>query len=130
MSNKPYGFGISGILIGGFFLAILYLIEVYGPGSYSSSGSVILKADGTFMSEISTPLIPTIARVIFYLFLIPLSLSVVSFVRKENIFAATGALVCGLAPVLLMTIGVIVMAWFYFGLALPVAGVMFYRKIR
>jgi hypothetical protein len=108
----------------------MYLIAVYGPGSYSSSGSGILKADGSFTIVAQTrPVLPQITMIAFYLCLAALPLGVISFFRKENTGVSLGALLSGLIPVFVMTAGIIVTAIVFFGLAFPLAGLHFYRTM-
>lgn len=128
-SIKPPGFalGMTGIVIGAICLATLYGIEMYGPNSYTTSGSVGI-GDGEFYSETSTPLLPQIARVAFYMFIVPLILSAVSFTRRETKLVSWGALVVGLSPLLLYTIGIITTAVVLFIIGLPTFGVLVKRR--
>jgi hypothetical protein len=129
-ANRPFGFGLAAILLAGLCLAILYLIEVYGPGSYTASGSASIKADGTITVIHQTrPLLPRIARTAFYVCLAVLPLSLISFFRKENTAVSMAALISGLIPVFVMTISTIVIATIFFGLALPMTGILIYRKM-
>jgi hypothetical protein len=132
MSNKKYWIGLSGILLGSVCLATIYLIEVYGPGYYSTSGSGSIRADGTIgdMTVTRSSELPRIAFAAFYLLLVSLLAALISFFRKEDPAAAFGALAFGLAPVLLMTIGPIIVTQIYFGILLPVTGVLLFRKFR
>lgn len=132
MSNKSHRIGLAGILLGIVCLATLYLIEVYGPGYYSGSGSGSIYADGSVRNVTvtrSSPL-PRVALTAFYLLFVSLLAAIVSGVRKEQPIVTWGALAFGLTPVLLMTVGVILTTWVYFGVLLPAAAVMLMRSFR
>lgn len=64
--NTKFGFGATGVIFGALCVAFIWAIEVYGSGSYSTTGSGALYADGTAVMEVAPPLLPQIARVAFY----------------------------------------------------------------
>jgi hypothetical protein len=120
MPRKSAKFGIAGNVIGCLCLATLYLIEMYGPNSYSGSWSGMLRADGTVVELVSIqPVLPRIAQAAFFLFAAALVLGVVAVFRKENIFIALGAFCFGLTPIIIYTLGVFFASMLYFGIALP-----------
>jgi hypothetical protein len=130
VSNKSYRIGLAGIVLGIVCLATLYLIGVYGPGSYSSSSSGSISADGTILNMTVTRSseLPRVALTAFYLLFASLLAGIVSGLRKERPIATWGALAFGLTPVLLMTVGVILTTWVYFGILLPAVAVMLLRR--
>ncbi len=132
MSNKSYRFGLAGILLGSICLAILYLIEVYGPGYYSGSGSGSIYADGTIrnMTVTRSSELPRVALTAFYLLLVSLLAAIVSGFRKERRIVTLGALAFGISPIFLLTVGVILTTWVYFGILLPAASVVLIRNFR
>jgi hypothetical protein len=130
MANKSQWVGLSGILLGSVCLATLYLIEVYGPGYYSGSGSGSIYADGTMRNVTVTRSseLPRIALTAFYLLLVSLLAAIVSGLRKERRIVTFGALAFGVAPIVLLTVGVVLTTWVYFGILLPAAGVVLIRN--
>lgn len=124
MPSKPYMFSGVGVSTGLFCLATLFLIEMFGPGSYSSSGSAELMANGTMHAISSTSsILPLIARTAFASLLVPLILGAVGIVRKENTYFILGSFFLGLAPVLIYTTGVVFSSLIYFGVSLSALGI-------
>jgi len=124
MPSKPYMFSGVGVSIGLLCLATLFLIEMFGPGSYSSSGSAELMANGTMHVISSTSsILPLIARTAFATLLVPLILGAVGIVRKENTYFILGSFFLGLAPVLIYSIGVVFSSLIYFGISLSALGI-------
>lgn len=86
MPNKPFIFSGVGVATGLICITTLFLIEVFGPGSYSSSGTGKLMADGTVVVIRSTSsMLPLIAKTAFATLLVPLILAAAGIVRKENV---------------------------------------------
>lgn len=131
MLSKPFRFSGVGVAAGLLCVATLYLIEIYGPGSYSSSGSGVLMADGTVVVIASNqPMLPRIAQAAFFAFSIPLVLGVVAVFRKENIYWAVGSFCLGLAPILIYTVGVFFSSMVYFGISLPAFGIYAFKRMK
>ena len=130
MPRMSFRFGSTGIAAGFICLATLYLIEMYGPGSYSSSGSGTLAVDGTFtITTSSASILPQIAQAAFIAFLLPLICGVVAIFRKENIYVALGSFCYGLAPIPIYTIGIFFTSIFFFGVTVPVFGIYVFNKL-
>lgn len=127
MKATEFGIGLAGIVIGAICLAVLFGVEVYGPDSYTTSGSGELRV-GESYSETNSPLLPQIARAAFYTFVVPLFLSAASFARREIEFVSWGALVIGLSPLLIYTAGIVVTAVILFAIGLPIVGGLVKRK--
>ncbi|MGV3591555.1 MAG: hypothetical protein ACO1PZ_07680 [Gammaproteobacteria bacterium] len=114
MRRAAITFGNVGLSIGLLCLAILGLIDVFGPDSYSSSGTGMLRADGTLvMTRSSQPLLPLIARSAFYAFVLPLVLGTIAVFRKEGTGPALGSFGLGLAPIPIYALGVLPATAFY-----------------
>lgn len=120
-----------GLLTGVLCLAVLFGIAVWGPSSYSASGSGMLYSDGTIAYVThNRPLLPLLAQYAFYGFAIPLLLGIASLLRRESTLLGFGALAYGLAPLLVYTAGSIVTAMLYFGVTLSVVAIRRWRKAQ
>lgn len=112
-------------------MATLYSIEIYGPGSYSSSSSGMLMADGSVVVlTSSSPLLPRIAQAAFFAFVVPLVCGAIGVFRKENIYLALGSFALGLAPIPVYTLGVFFSALIYFGISLPAFAMHAFNRTR
>ena len=131
MPNKKFSYSVLGIVIGLLCLATLYLIDIFGPGSYSSSGTVKLMADGTVDVITSTSsILPFIAKTAFFTLLIALILGAVGIFRKENIYFVLGSFCFGLAPILIYTTGTIFSFFVYFVISLIAFGIYALKRAR
>ena len=126
--GSKFGIGATGVTLGALCIAFIFAIEVYGPGSYTTTGSGALYADGTIIREITRPLLPQIARAAFYACFICILFGIASFIRREAFFVSLGAVAFGIAPVLMYALGIIFTFSWYFGLALLIAGIGLYRR--
>jgi len=126
-----YTFGTAGIIISFLCLVVLCGIELYGPGSYTSTGSGQLYADGTIVViQESLPVLPRIARAAFYLCFLSLPLGIMSYVRKEAIIVSAGAMVFGIAPILVYTVGVTTSLLLYSSVLVLIVGVVTCRYVE
>jgi hypothetical protein len=129
VQNMRVTFSGTGIATGLLCITTLFLIDAYGPGSYSGSGSGCVMADGTITVVASSrPLLPVIAQAAFLGFVIPLLLGMVGAARKENLYFAAGSFCFGLAPVLIYTAGVPIASMLYLGVSLPLLAVYAFNK--
>jgi hypothetical protein len=119
----------AGLLTGVICLVVLYCIAVYGPSSYSASGSGTVNRDGTITYLVQNrPLLPMLARTAFYGFGIPLLLGIASLLRRESTLAGFGALAYGLAPVFIYTVGTVFTAMLYLAVTFSVVAIQRWRK--
>lgn len=131
MPSKPFIFSGFGVSTGLLCLATLFLIEMFGPGSYSSSGSAQLMANGTMRVISSTSsIVPLIAKTAFAALLVPLILGAVGIVRKENTYFILGSFFLGLAPILIYSTGVVFSSLIYFGISLSALGIYALTRTR
>lgn len=131
MPRKPFMFSGVGVSTGLLCLATLFLIEMFGPGSYSSSGSADLMANGTmFVSTTTSSILPLIAKTAFATLLVPLILGAVGIVRKENTYFILGSFFLGLAPILIYTTGVVFSSLIYFGISLLTIAMYALKKTK
>ena len=131
MPSKPYMFSGAGVTTGLLCLATLFLIEMFGPGSYSSSGSAELMANGGIHVISSTSsILPLIARTAFATLLVPLILGAVGILRKENTYFILWSFFLGLAPVLIYSTGVVFSSLIYFGVSLSALGIYALTRTR
>lgn len=128
MTGKPSGFGKAGVALGLVCLATLFVIETFGPGSYSGGGSGSVMADGTVIMNSSQPVLPLVAQTAFFMLLVSLVFGAIAVFRKENIYLAVGAFCLGLAPILIYTVGVFFSSLVYFGISLPVLGIAAFKS--
>lgn len=131
MPSKPFIFSGVGVATGLICITTLLLIEVFGPGSYSSSGTGKLTADGTVVVIRSTSsILPLIAKTAFATLLISLFLGAVGIARKENFYFILGSICVGLAPILMYTTGVIFSSLIYLGISLLAIGIYALTRAR
>ena len=131
MPRKPFMFSGVGVSTGLLCLATLFLIEMFGPGANSSSGSADLMANGAMLVSTGTSsILPLIAKTAFATLLVPLILGAVGIVRKENIYFILGSFFLGLAPILIYTTGVVFSSLIYFGISLSALGIYALTRTR
>lgn len=113
-----YGWGLAGVSLGLIGVSIFFGVEIFGPSSYTFSGSGEFR-NGEFYMETSRPFIPQLGKFTFYALLLSIVLSIVSFGRKESKLASWGALAFGLSPLFLYTLGSIVTPLIYYAVSFP-----------
>ena len=127
--NRKLRLGVLGIITGALCVTIMYAVEVYGPGSYTTSGSGSLYADGTITMEVSRPLLPQIAAAAFFTCFVSLLFGIASLVRKEARTFSLSAVAFGIAPVLIYTLGTVLTFSLYAWLVLLIAGIELCRML-
>lgn len=128
MIKEKFGFGLAGIILGLLGVTFFFVLELFGPRSYTASGSIALTIGEPHM-EVSNPLISQLARVTFYTLFLPVLLSLLSFSRGEYRVASWGALVFGLSPVFLYTLGSIITPLILYAVSFPILVVAMYRRV-
>ena len=117
-------------LVGQFYIAgDIWAVEVYGPGSYTTTGSGSLYADGTVTMEVTRPLLPQITRAAFYTCFVSTLFGIVSIMRRESLSVSLGALAFGVAPILIYMLGIVFAFVLYNGLMVLIAGIELYRVL-
>ena len=130
VNKGRYTFSAVGVVVGLLCIAILFCIDVFGPSSYSGSGSGRLMADGTVVVLTSNqPLLPLVARVAFFAFLVPLVCGVAGVFRKEHTLLVLASVALGLAPILIYTLGVLLSSLLYFAVGVPALVLWAFRRM-
>ncbi|OFE13439.1 hypothetical protein PHACT_10060 [Pseudohongiella acticola] len=127
--NAKFGFGATGVIFGALCVALIWAIEVYGPGSNTATGSGALYADGAVVMEVERPLLPLIARAAFYTCLVSTLFGTASIMRREALSVSLGAIAFGIAPILIYTQGIVFAFVLYNGLMVLIAGFELYRVL-
>lgn len=120
-NNKKVKYGATGIILGMLCVTFICLVEVFGPGSYTTTGSSIIYLDGTVTTKVQRPLLPLIAGVAFYSCFISFLFGITSVAKKEVLAVSLVALSFGFAPIFIYILGTTVVIVFYVGLLLLLA---------
>ena len=97
--------GAAGIIIGLTCLLFLFVVEVFGPGSYSSGGTYSNVGGVVTIETYRSSILPLLAQYAFFLTFSSLLFALASSVRNERKIARWGAIGVGVSPIILYVFG-------------------------